>query len=390
MNYKVSHQTKIVNCEVNLPSSKSISNRLLIIRALCKENFEIKNLSTSDDTQILAKALNSNNKKININHAGTSFRFLTSYLAIQHNKEYILTGSKRIKERPIKELVSCLKELGAEINYIDHKGFPPLEIKGRKIKGGKIEINGNISSQFITSILLIAPTLEDGIELKIKEHLVSRSYIEMTLELMKEFGVRSNWKNNTILIDPQDYIIKNYKVESDWSAASFWMQIAALSKDCNIHLNDLQKDSIQGDRNCAKIFNKLGVDIKYKKTKVILTKNQKLANPKIYNLIENPDLYQPLACTLFAKELQSKFLGIQTLKNKETDRKLAVDIELKKLKSTNIINTYEDHRMAMSFAPLCLSLGEIQINNIEVVSKSYTNFWDDLKKGGFKISPLAD
>ena len=390
MNYKVSHPTKIVNCEVNLPSSKSISNRLLIIKALCKEDFEIKNLSTSDDTQILATVLNSNKKEININHAGTSFRFLTSYLAIQQNKEYILTGSKRIKERPIKELVSCLKKLGAEINYIDRKGLPPLEIKGRKIKGGKIEINGNISSQFITSILLIAPTLENGIELKIKENLVSRSYIEMTLELMKEFGVKSNWKDNTILIEPQNYIIKNYKVESDWSAASFWMQIAALSKECNIHLNGLQKYSIQGDRNCAKIFNKLGVDIKYKKNKVILTKNQEISNPKTYNLIENPDLYQPLACTLFAKELQSKFLGIQTLKNKETDRKLAVDIELKKLKSKNIINTYEDHRMAMSFAPLCLRLGEIQINNIEVVSKSYADFWNDLKKGGFKISPLAD
>ena len=390
MNYKVSHQTKIVNCEINLPSSKSISNRLLIIKALCKKDFEIENLSTSDDTQTLAKALHSNKKKLDINHAGTSFRFLTSYLAIQQNREYILTGSKRIKERPIKELVSCLRKIGAEIDYIDNKGLPPLKIKGGKIKGGRIEINGNISSQFITSILLIAPTLENGIELNIKGNLVSKPYIEMTLKLMKEFGISSNWKNNTILIQPQNYIIKNYKVESDWSAASFWMEIAALSKDCNIHLNGLQKDSIQGDRNCAKIFNKLGVDINYKKNKVILTKNQKIANSKIYNLIETPDLYQPLACTLFAKELQSKFLGIQTLKNKETDRKLGVDIELKKLKSTNIINTYEDHRMAMSFAPLCLRLGEIQINNIEVVSKSYANFWNDLKKGNFTISPLAD
>ena len=390
MNYKVSHQTKIVNCEINLPSSKSISNRLLIIRALCKKKFEIKNLSTSDDTQNLAKALHSNKKKINVNHAGTSFRFLTSYLAIQENKEYILTGSKRIKERPIKELVSCLRKIGAEIDYIDNKNLPPLKIKGGKIKGGKIEINGNISSQFITSILLIAPTLKNGIELKIKGDLVSRSYIEMTLKLMKEFGIRSNWKNNTILIQPQNYMIKNYTVEADWSAASFWMEIAALSKDCNIHLNGLQKDSIQGDRNCTKIFNKLGVDINYKKNKVILTKNQKIANPKIYNLIETPDLYQPLACTLFAKKIQSKFLGIQTLKDKETDRKLAVDIELEKLNSTNIINTYEDHRMAMSFAPLCLRLGEIQINNIEVVTKSYTNFWNDLKKGSFTISPLAD
>ena len=390
MNYKVSHQTKIVNCEINLPSSKSISNRLLIIRALCKKKFEIENLSTSDDTQNLAKALHSNKKKINVNHAGTSFRFLTSYLAIQENKEYILTGSKRIKERPIKELVSCLRKIGAEIDYIDNKNLPPLKIKGGKIKGGKIEINGNISSQFITSILLIAPTLKNGIELKIKGDLVSRSYIEMTLKLMKEFGIRSNWKNNTILIQPQNYMIKNYTVEADWSAASFWMEIAALSKDCNIHLNGLQKDSIQGDRNCTKIFNKLGVDINYKKNKVILTKNQKIANPKIYNLIETPDLYQPLACTLFAKKIQSKFLGIQTLKDKETDRKLAVDIELEKLNSTNIINTYEDHRMAMSFAPLCLRLGEIQINNIEVVTKSYTNFWNDLKKGSFTISPLAD
>ena len=212
----------------------------------------------------------------------------------------------------------------------------------------------------------------------------------MTLKLMDEFGIESSCKNNIIKIESQDYIAKNYKVEADWSAASFWFEIAALSKNCNIKLNGLQQYSIQGDKKSIEIFNNFGIDSKFENGKIILTKNQTISAYTTYDLIETPDLYQPLRCTLFSKNIAANFSGLQTLKNKETDRILSVDTELKKMNSTKIIDTYKDHRMAMSFAPLCLKFGELQINDVEVVSKSYPNFWQDLKKPGFIISPLSD
>lgn len=390
MNYKISHPTKIVNCEINLPSSKSISNRLLIIRALSKDKFVMQNLSESDDTKVLQEALNSKKSIIKTGNAGTSFRFLTAYLSIQDNKEFIVDGSDRIRERPIKELVNTLNKLGANITYLNNDKRPPLRIKGGKIKGGEIEIDGNISSQFITSILLIAPTLENGIKLKIKGDLVSKSYIVMTLKLMAFFGIKSKWENNTIQIQKQEYSADNYHVEADWSAASFWFEIAALSKDCNIILPGLKEDSIQGDKKCIEIFKSFGVNARFKNEKLILNKKQEFSPQETYNLIDNPDLYQPLKCTLAAINIDAKFIGIQTLKNKETDRILAVKKELEKIHSTRIIDTYEDHRMAMSFAPIALKVEKLQINDIQVVSKSYPNFWNDIQDAGFTISPLTD
>ena len=294
---------------------------------------------------------------INATNAGTSFRFLTSYLASQNKQEFILKGSKRMKERPIKALVTSLQKLGAQINFLEKDGYPPLKIIGKKIKGGKIDIDGTISSQFISSILLIAPTLKHGIELKINGKIVSKSYIKMTLELMHNFGIKSSWKNNTIKILSQNYIAKNYQIEGDWSSASFWYEIACLSKRCNIKLNRLNKNSIQGDKQVSEIFKNIGVNTKFKKNHIILTKNKEKTFYKKYNLINNPDLYQPLSCTLFAKKIKPKFIGIQTLKNKETNRILAVDNEFRNVMSTKEINTYQDHRMAMSFAPLCLKFG---------------------------------
>ena len=389
MNYKISHPTKVVECEINLPSSKSISNRLLIIQALCMENFKIENLSISDDTINLQKAISSKENTINIGDAGTSFRFLTSYLSIQKGQEFILTGSDRMKERPIKELVSVLRKMGAKIEYLENEGFPPLKIIGTDLEGGKIEIDGGISSQFITSILLIAPTFQNGINLEIVGELVSKPYVEMTLKLMKEFGIKSDWTNN-ITINHQKYIPKDYTVEADWSAASFWFEIASLSKRCNIRLNGLQQNSIQGDKRSIEIFNNLGVDSIFENEKLILTKNQTISPFQTYNLIETPDLYQPLRCTLFSKNIKADFSGIQTLKDKETDRIISVETELNKLNSIKIIDTHKDHRMAMSFAPLCLEFGKLQINDVEVVSKSYPDFWEDLKKAGFTISLLSD
>ncbi|MGY8989131.1 MAG: 3-phosphoshikimate 1-carboxyvinyltransferase [Flavobacteriales bacterium] len=390
MNYKISHPTKVVECEINLPSSKSISNRLLIIQALCKEKFEIENLSTSDDTINLQKALSSKENIIDVGHAGTSFRFLTSYLSIQNGKEFILTGSDRMKERPIKELVSVLQKMGVKIEYLEKEGFPPLKIIGTELEGGEIEIDGGISSQFITSILLIAPTLKDGIQMKINEELVSKPYVEMTLKLMNYFGIESDWTNNVITIKNQKYIYKDYAVEADWSAASFWFEIASLSDRCNIKLNGLQENSIQGDKKVIEIFNNLGVNSTFENEKLILTKNQTIFPFQRYDLIETPDLYQPLRCTFFSKNIEANFSGIQILKDKETDRIMSVETELKKINSINIIDTYKDHRMAMSFAPLCLKFGEVQINDVEVVSKSYPSFWKDLKKAGFTISLLSD
>lgn len=390
MNYKVSHPTSNINCEIDLPSSKSISNRLLVIQSLCKNNFEIKNLSDSDDTKSLKEALNSSKTTIDIGAAGTSFRFLTAFLSTQKGEEFILTGTERMKERPIKILVDVLRKMGAQIEYLEKKGFPPLNIKGSELKGGEIEIDGGISSQFISALLLIAPTLTEGLNLSIIGELVSKPYVKMTLSLMEEFGVIHSWNNNTISIKHQKYIAQNYTVESDWSAASFWFEIAALSDNCNIKLNGLTENSIQGDKKVIKLFEELGVHSTFENDTLTLTNNIKLNFPNTLDLLETPDLYQPLKCTLFGLNKSSNFSGLTTLKNKETNRITAVENELLKLNSSKIIETYHDHRMAMSFAPLCLKHGELQINNVEVVSKSYPSFWEDLEKAGFKIIPLVE
>jgi 3-phosphoshikimate 1-carboxyvinyltransferase len=386
MNYKISHPTKVVNCEIDLPSSKSISNRLLIIQSLCKENFIIENLSDSDDTKSLELALNSQSNLIDVGAAGTTFRFLTSYLSTLFGEEFILTGTDRMKERPIKELVDSLKELDAQIEYIEEENFPPLKIKGAKLKGKKIKIDGSISSQFISSILLVSPIIEGGLELEIKGDLVSKPYVLMTLKLMSEFGINWDWTENKIKIAEQNYLSKNYKVESDWSAATLWFQIASLSDNCNIKLNGLAETSIQGDKKVRNFFKNLGVESEFANKQLILTKIPEGTFPEKVDFIEAPDIYQSLKCTLFAKGISTEISGIQTLKDKETNRISAVENELRKLHQSKIIETYNDHRMAMSFAPLCLTFGELQINNPEVVSKSYLNFWEDLKKGGFKIS----
>jgi len=385
MNYKVSHPTKIVNCEIDLPSSKSISNRLLIIQALCKQDFEIKNLSNSDDTNSLKNALNTTENTIDVGAAGTSFRFLTSYLATQKGKKYILSGTDRMKERPIQNLVAALQLLGAKIDYLEKDGFPPLKIKGIAILGGEITIDGSISSQFISSLLLIAPTLENGLILNISGNLVSKSYIQMTLRLMEEFGVKHSWNGDEIVVKRQDYIGKNYTVEADWSAATFWFQIAALTENCNIKLNGLYQKSMQGDAKVKTIFKDFGIDSIFENNILTLTKNKIQKFPKAIDLIDTPDMYQSLKCTLFALNKITKITGISTLKNKETDREKAVENELKKLSTSKIIETYKDHRMAMSFAPLSLKYAELTIRNSEVVSKSYPDFWEDLSRAGFII-----
>jgi len=389
MNYKIFHPTKVVECEIDLPASKSISNRLLIIQALCKQEFVVTNLSNSNDTKALHKALKATETTIDVGAAGTSFRFLTAYLSTLAGNRFILTGSNRMKERPIKELVDALLELGVEIKYLEEVGFPPLAISGTNITENKVSIDGKISSQFISALLLIAPTLKNGIKLKISGEIVSKPYIIMTLKLMGEFGISHTWQENTIEIKPQKYSAKNYNIEADWSAASFWYEIASLSSSCIITLNGLTENSIQGDRKVMELFKNLGVQTKFENGSIILTKTEENVISKEINLINTPDLYQPLKCTLFAKNLTTEFLGLQTLKDKETNRIKAVEKELLKLDTTKEITTYKDHRMAMSFAPLCLKYDPLQINDVEVVDKSYPNFWNDLKEGGFIITPLT-
>ena len=361
---------------------------MLIIQHLCDTSFQIHNLSNSEDTLSLKNALNSTVDTIDVGAAGTSFRFLTAFLANKEGEEFILTGSKRMQERPIKDLVESLLQLGSDIEYVNQVNFPPLRIKGKNISGGNIQIEGGISSQFISALLLIAPTLKNGINLSIVGELVSKPYVEMTLRLMEEFGISYSWTQNTIQVNQQKYKAKDYIVESDWSAASFWFEIASLSKKCDIKLKGLSENSIQGDKNLMDLYEQLGVHSYFVNETLHLVKKKSYENPEYIDLLGTPDLYQPIKCTLFGLAKSSKFTGVITLKDKETDRIKAVEEEILKLDSIKIIHSHKDHRMAMSFAPLCLRFGELQINNIEVVKKSYPDFWKDIQKGGFKITPL--
>ena len=386
MNCRISHPTNIIECEIDLPSSKSISNRLLIIQALCKDSFNIINIASSDDTIILEQSLKLHDNSIDVGDAGTAFRFLTAYFSIIEGVSLTLTGSIRLKERPIADLVDALRSLGADIQYLDKEGYAPIKIVGRHLLGGEISIKSNISSQFISALLLIAPTLEEGLTIKMSGEIVSASYIEMTLSIMEHFGVDVSWEGDVMHILPQEYIAKDYLVESDWSAAAFWFQIASLSKSTYIKLNGLTEDSIQGDMRVMGIFSNLGVYSYFKNDSLILERNTSFTFPRSINLLSTPDIYMSLRSTLFAHNIESKLYGLTTLKHKESDRIKSLEIELAKIKSLKRINTYNDHRIAMSLAPLCLRYGEILIQNSSVVSKSYPNFWKDLSKGSFRVS----
>lgn len=400
--------------DILLDGSKSISNRVLIIQKLCKESFLIEGLSTSDDTKSLQKALLQGRELLDVHHAGTSFRFLTSLLAMD-DKSYTLTGSSRMKERPIGPLVNALVELGANIKYLEKEGFPPLEIgsfDGQKSKS--IKISGSISSQFITSLLLIAPTLTDGLDLTIEGELVSQPYVEMTLKLMQYFGVEYSWEAEVISIAPQEYKPKNINIEADWSAASYFYSMVATAKDLKVKLIGLTEDSLQGDAAIAKIMTDFGVSSSFNEVErsVLLEKNEVGKKLIEYNFIKQPDLAQTIAVCTAVNGKKGLFSGLQTLKIKETDRIEALKIELQKygvylsplpmrftkkegeqfymldgevnISQVHSIATYNDHRMAMSFATIALK-EKVVIENANVVSKSYPNFWKDLEKLGFEI-----
>ena len=400
MRYKIKHPTKAIECEIDLPASKSLSNRLLIIQALSEDVFKINNLSKSDDTKILSKSLKSidtkilskslKSTKIDVGAAGSTFRFLTSYLSILEGKEFILTGSDRLKKRPIKQLVNSLRSLGADIQYLEEEGYAPLKIIGKSLIGGVLDVSADISSQFISSLLLIAPTLKQGLTINIVNELVSKPYIDMTLLLMKEFGVDSMVDECQIYVPHQRYIGKDYLVESDWSAASFWFEICSLSKTSKIRLNGLYSDSLQGDLEVINLFSSLSVNAKFEEDSLLISKDNPIGELSVYNVLNTPDLYLPLRCTLFGHGFEDHLItGLKTLQYKESNRVLSLNMEIDKFRSGNQIfniNTHQDHRVAMSIAPLSLIYDEILINDSEVVSKSYPNYWKDLVKAGFIIS----
>ena len=409
MIYQVSTKNSIINGSINLPSSKSISNRALIINALNYSPYPLRNLSDSDDTVVLSVALNSNSNKFDIGHAGTAMRFLTAFLA-KIVGEWEVTGSERMQQRPISILVDALNSLGAQIKYLKNEGFPPLKILGSHLTGKTIELDGSVSSQYISALLLIAPTIENGLTLKLKGEITSRSYINLTLELMAKFGIQYKWEENEITVPEQNYIARDFTIEADWSGASYWYEILSLCKTGEILLENLQLESLQGDANIADWFEQFGVFSVQKENGVLLSKIEVELPAKLnIDFIENPDVAQTMACLCVAKEIPFHFLGLKTLKIKETDRISALQNELAKLgavltepesgelawdgkiseeiKIENpIIETYHDHRMALAFAPLVLAGNPIRIIDPMVVTKSYPGFWDDLKKVGFEVS----
>lgn len=409
MNYLIKGPDSGIRTSVKLPASKSISNRALILNALSYSSYEVDNLSDCDDTELMVKALNSNDCHFHVGAAGTTMRFLTAFLS-KVVGEWTITGTERMKNRPIKVLVDALNALGARIEYIEKEGYPPLRIFGSALQGGEISLPGDVSSQYISAILMIAPLTEQGVTLHLDGPVVSKPYIHITLQLMEQFGVKASWVGNTLKVLPQEYQPIRFTVESDWSAASYWYAVMALSNEAEIELTGLFKNSLQGDAAGAKLFAQLGVSTAFTNRGVQLKRNGNVCKKLIYNFVNEPDLAQTFVVTCVLLNIPFRFTGLQSLKIKETDRIEALKVELRKLgylltdsndsilewngeRSTPddhpVIATYEDHRMAMAFAPVALMRPEgIEIAHPEVVSKSYPGYWEDLKEAGFTVSEV--
>ena len=395
-----------IHATIQLPASKSISNRALIIHALGNGTHPLENLSDCDDTQVMIRALQAQpGETIDIMAAGTAMRFLTAYLSVTPGN-HTITGTQRMQQRPIQVLVNALRELGADIEYLVNEGFPPLHIQGTTLKKSHISLPGNVSSQYISALLMIGPSLANGLTLTLTGEIISRPYINLTLQLMKDFGAQAAWVNeHELKVEPQPYHSQPFYVESDWSAASYWYQIAALSSEATITLPGLFSNSSQGDCKVAEIFRSLGVETHYEGKTVTLHKSEEKTGRMDYDFINQPDLAQTFVVTCVLMGIPFRFTGLQSLKIKETDRMAALICEMRKLgyvlheaegsilswegerceRSQEPIDTYEDHRMAMAFAPACLVMDNICINNPQVVSKSYPHYWEDLKAAGFII-----
>lgn len=404
---------KHFNCTVKLPASKSISNRALIIHAFTGGGTMPDNLSDCDDTEVMIRALTDRPNLIDIQAAGTAMRFMTAFLAATAG-EHTLTGTERMKHRPISVLVDALRYLGADIRYEGQEGFPPLHIRGHRLEGGSLEVPGNISSQYISALLMIGPALAQGLTVKLSGEIVSRPYIDLTLCTMREFGAKADWSDiDTITVHPVPYQPRSYYIENDWSAASYWYELLALGDDLEseIRFTGLMDGSKQGDSVVKYIFSLLGVKTKFDTTEactvttVTLTRHQRTLPRLDYDFINSPDLAQTFVACCCAMSIPFRFTGLASLRIKETDRIVALKTELRKLgfvvedrgdgellwdgtrceTSSEPIETYEDHRMAMAFAPLACKFPGLQISNPQVVSKSYPHYWEELRRVGFDI-----
>ena len=405
MSIKITAPNKEIKKFRSLPASKSLSNRALIIRALCEESFKIKNLSTSDDTSILEAALKDlNNQIIDVGAAGTAMRFLTAYLSLIPGIR-ILTGSKRMKQRPIHELVKILRELGASIECLEKEGYPPLKITGNNLTANPVSIKGNISSQYISALLMIAPYLDADFTLTIKDKILSKDYIWMTIKLMQKFGIDIEWNGDKIYVKKGIYDPEEIIIEADWSSASYWFEIVSLSKNSMIELTGLKRNSLQGDSVLTELYKTLGVDSAFTNFGLRIKNIPTTCEYFEYDFTDCPDLAQTLTVTLVAKRIPFKLTGLDNLSIKETDRIKALVIEFKKLgihiktesnhsiswegnekinvPANHFVETYKDHRMALAFAPLSIVTKELEIKNPEVVSKSYPDYWENLKEAGF-------
>jgi len=407
MIYHLSKNNRTINGLIEIGGSKSESNRLLMVREYSSD-FKINNLSKSDDTKTLIDALINTNKTIDINHAGTAMRFLVSYYASKLNSEITLTGSSRMKDRPIGILVNALRDLGADIEYQEKEGYPPVRIIGKNLIGNEVSLPANISSQFVSSLMMLGVKIDNGIKLNLEGNITSKPYILMTKKLIEKIGCKVEINNNQIEVSGNyKNLDKIFKVESDWSSASYFYSIVALSNDAKITLQTFKKQSIQGDSIISRIYQAFGVDTIYEKDCIIISKNKNTNLPEKLelDLSDTPDLAQTIAVTCLGLGIECKLSGLHTLKIKETDRIEALKKEFIKLGVTNVnasdstiyfegnqslnnnikISTYQDHRMALSFAALAVII-DISIESPNVVSKSFPNFWNNLKKLGFKIN----
>ncbi|MDA9833794.1 3-phosphoshikimate 1-carboxyvinyltransferase [Flavobacteriaceae bacterium] len=405
MDIKIAHPNGHCEGSINITGSKSETNRLLLLQALFN-GFELKNISNSDDSKVMQKALQTSSDRIDIHHAGTAMRFLTAYFSHIQGRSVVLTGSSRMQERPIQILVDALRDIGASISYEKEEGFPPLKIHGKKLAGGKVELPADVSSQYISALLLLGPVLEQGLELHLVGKITSIPYIDMTLSLLNSLGVSTSFEGQLICVSPMKEIKKDIQiVESDWSSASYFFSIAALSETAEIHLTSFRKESLQGDSVLRSIYDNLNVSSHFEGDTLILKKeNKPLPTSLKLDLSKAPDIAQTIAVSCYGLGIGCDLVGLHTLKIKETDRLEALNTELSKLgatikvtenslhlspginfKENCSIPTYNDHRMAMAFAPLALKI-PLQIEASDVVSKSYPDFWKDMKKLNFQLN----
>ena len=401
---RVRHTTGTVKASIALPSSKSLSNRALVIRFLSGMEFPIHNLSSANDTVLLQQILEGPAPVADVQDAGTALRFLTAALAITPG-EWMISGTTRLQERPIQHLVEALRVLGAEIQYVGKEGFAPLRIQGKKLKGGTVALDASVSSQFVSALLMIAPNLEDGLKLKLTGKIASHPYIQMTLQLMRHFGVRNEWHQNEINIPSQSYKKEDYTVEPDWSAASYWFEIAALSGQAEILLEGLQTESLQGDAVITSMMKPLGIETNRTREGILISKQKDFILPAFYaaDFLASPDLAPAILATLSALRIKSRLTGVENLNLKESRRRdiltnelLLNGVDIRSddhsvtlhgglLLADSSFHVHGDHRMALCFAPLALCTNGVSLDDEKVILKSYPEYWSHLEKAGFAL-----